>query len=182
MTHPEQVPLRKKGKLKWLLAFGVTSIAFFSGLVVGVFLTMGYIWKRAIPKAPQTPSEITRSVIKDMKEDLHINPRQSKRLQGIFLEHFKRMEILRKGIEPRVKRELDLFHNKVIKELEPRQAKKWSERFEHMRRLMIPPPGFPPPPGAAPPGTSPPGFPPPPGAAPPALDRSHPLPAERPPD
>jgi hypothetical protein len=114
---------------------------------------------------PQPPVD---GMVEHLRDELLLSDDQVKAVTKIYEERHDALESIRQKMEPQLKAEYDKLDEEMKGVLNSSQYQRWSERFNSVRREMLPPP----PPGG--PGMGPgregpggPGFGPGPGGPPP---------------
>jgi Spy/CpxP family protein refolding chaperone len=110
------------------------------GMVVGAALTMHLRWPRLL-RAAHPWERAPERIVSRMSGQLDLTQEQETQIQGILAKHHLAMEGIRTEVEPRVEAQMDSMRREVEGVLTPEQARRWTDRFEKMRRHW--PPGGP---------------------------------------
>lgn len=136
------MPLR----LRYIVAMGTVSLLL--GLLIGSGLTSFLLHRsmiRAMGRHKDMPDEITHR----MTAMLDLSPDQVVRIRAIVQIHDKKMDAIRREMDPKMRTELEGIRTEVDRVLSESQRQKWQKHMDQMSR-NFPPSGYPPPP---PPGS-----------------------------
>jgi hypothetical protein len=120
-------PKRKRWR-----AFFLGIMILLCGMVIGAGGTV-VVMKRIILHAIQHPEEAPQRITDRVRNKLDLTEDQAAKVKAILTERQKKIQALRRQVQPEVQKELEKAKEDVAAVLKPDQAEKWRERFDHLR-------------------------------------------------
>lgn len=118
-------------KRRWR-AFFLGVVILVCGMVIGAGGTV-VVMKHIILHAIQHPEEAPQRITDRVRGRLDLTEAQATKVKAILAERQKKIQALRRQVQPEVEKELEKAKEDVAAVLNPDQAKKWRERFDHLR-------------------------------------------------
>ncbi len=129
-----------KPRRRWVRTGLLGLVILLCGMIIGGALTLHFRWPRLL-LARQPWERMPEHIADRMREELGLTEEQQKEIQTILAKHHGAMESIRVEVQPRVEAQIDSMRREIDAVLTPEQARRWTERFEKMRRHW--PPGGP---------------------------------------
>jgi len=107
------------------------------GFVLGAGVTVVGIKKMV--HAIHTPGEAPKRITDRMRCRLGLSDDQASKVQAILTERQKALLAIFHDVQPRIQEELKRTKEEVSAVLDPEQAEKWREKFDHMQRRWVHP-------------------------------------------
>ncbi|AFM25007.1 hypothetical protein [Desulfomonile tiedjei] len=105
-------------------------------LVCGVAIGAGgtvVIMRHTVLHAIQHPEEAPQRIADRVRKKLGISDEKAVRIEEILSERQKKIQALRRQVQPQIDDELNQAREEVAALLNPEQAAKWRERFDKLR-------------------------------------------------
>jgi hypothetical protein len=131
------LPLPRKRRPWRSILLGL--IILFCGILIGAGITV-ILLQRVVLYAIHHPEEIPNRLTERLRNKLSLTDDQTKKVKAILTERQKAFTELRRAKRPKVERELKSLREEVAAVLDKDQARKWSKRFDRLRRQWLPPP------------------------------------------
>lgn len=132
-----ELPLPRKRRPWRSILLGL--IILFCGILIGAGVTV-ILLQRVVFYAIHHPEEIPNRLTERLRNKLSLTDDQTKKVKAILTERQKAFTELRRVTRPKVERELKSLREEVAAVLDKDQARKWSKRFDRLRRQWLPPP------------------------------------------
>ena len=127
-------PLRRR----WLsILLGVA--IFCSGVIVGgsaTLIALRHVALHTIHHPEELPDRLTGW----LRYRLKLSDQQAQAMKAILIERQSAIWAVRRECQPRVQAELDRLREQIAAVLDRKQAEKWRERFDRIRRIWWPAP------------------------------------------
>ena len=120
--------------MKRLRGFIGVFLIFFFGVIVGIALTGGTIWKELHDVIEGGPDAVVAKIADRMGKDLHLDDAQKKMLDQIVTETRIELRTVRADSQPRVAEVVAGAERKIRAVLVPEQQKKFDRIVENSRR------------------------------------------------
>jgi hypothetical protein len=122
---------------RWLLVLlGVVILA--CGMAIGAGLTLFGLRSRVL-QLIRNPEKVPEAITARLRGELDLSEEQASQVEAILKNHQADLEEIRREVQPRVETLLDLVRQEVGEVLDERQAGRWRERFDALRRTWLPP-------------------------------------------
>lgn len=105
-------------------------------LLLGIAIGGGtavVVIKRVVLHAIHHPEEAPQRITERARRQLNLSDEQAAKVKEILTERQKKIQELRREIQPQVENEFQKAKEEVAAILTPDQAQKWRERFDHLR-------------------------------------------------
>ncbi|MBN2309340.1 MAG: hypothetical protein JXR94_10235 [Candidatus Hydrogenedentes bacterium] len=121
----------------WLSAFGLATVVFLSGAVVGAAVASSLMWRHSLDSIRRPRLDPDR-IVEQMREDLGLTPEQEGAIRQVFVEHERKMaEFRAEGFE-KMRILLEETQAAIEAVLTPEQAERSRERFNRLRERILP--------------------------------------------
>ena len=131
---PLPVPPRRRWT-SWLLVLSI----FIGGAACGAGLTI-VIAIRGLQNAIQHPEEAPARISLRLARRLNLTPSQRIQVEQILARRQRRLQEIRREVQPRVERELADLESQISDVLTPDQKMRWTTMFANLRENWLPPP------------------------------------------
>ncbi|HTY23792.1 MAG TPA: hypothetical protein VMC85_11710 [Desulfomonilaceae bacterium] len=109
------------------------------GILIGAGVTIVVLHK-VVLHAIHHPEEMPRRVTERLRHKLGLSDEQAVKVRAILTERQKAFQELRRAARPKVEREIERLKEEIASVLDEKQARKWREQLEKLRRKWVPPP------------------------------------------
>jgi len=134
------LPPRRKGR-RWKTA-GLGLLLLVCGAVMGSGITV-LAARKLVVDAMRDPDRFPRFAAARAKRHLGLSDEQTSQVREILIRRFHAIRRIRAESRPRIEEQIARMNEEVAAVLDERQAARWRERVEAIRR-MLPPPVEPP--------------------------------------
>jgi hypothetical protein len=112
-------------------------VIFLSGTVVGAGTTVLVIRDQVLTSIHH-PEDMPARLARQLQRILDLDQQQAVQVERIFRQRQQALQELRRDVQPRIEREIDLAAEQVSEVLRPDQRAKWQARFRELRAKWLP--------------------------------------------
>jgi hypothetical protein len=141
-TVPQDLPIHPLASegarpRRWL-RLALLLVIFFSGLVVGVGVTLLAV-RQGMLYGIHHPEEMPVRVARRLRGPLNLSDQQAGEIESIIRQRQSHLQEIRRRFQPEVEAELEQVYEEIGKILDDAQRERWEQIYTHLRETWNPP-------------------------------------------